>query len=107
MELFAGKLVSPSIEKAKSLLWPFQFVTWLKLAVLSIFIGGMSFNTSFRSFNQNNTIDLAEIIAGYWELIIAGIILFMLLGIIFSFLRAVFQFCFLDSIAAKNVQILG
>ena len=107
MSFLGSDLITPSIEKAKSLLWPFNLAVWLKLAIFTIFVGGSGSGFNFNYDSRLGDRNVYDFFAQYWEMILIIVGILLIVRIIYSFLSAVFQFCFLDSLSTKKVLVLG
>lgn len=103
--MIASELIDSSIEKTKKLLLPFNFIVWIKLAVLVLFVSSSGGNFNSRVGNMDSGV--IEYILTHWELILTLAIIGLLFGLAFMFLKSVFQFCFLDSVTKKKVMVFG
>lgn len=99
------QLIEPSIEKTKKILFPFNIIIWLKIAVFVIFVEGMSFKFNVNLGDSEKGI--IEFLTMYWEIVALIAILSMIVGIIYLFFSSVLRFCFFDSITTKKVLLLG
>lgn len=103
MAYLATELIDKSIKKTKELLLPFDFILWLKLAILGIFAGsGGGFNSGLNVDDIN-----PDLFFQHWQYILAAAAGLAFLGLIFLFLSSVFHFCFLESIHRKKAMIFG
>lgn len=108
MSFLATELIEPSIEKTKQLLLPINWKTWLKLAIIALFIGGGGGGgVNVRIPNAEQGQMLAEFFAAYWEIILGVFIALTLLGLVWRFVGAVFMFCLYDNVLSKKVRVFG
>ncbi len=116
-ELHAFKPVGTAFEKTRKLLLePFDIGTWIKLAIITFFVGtGTSLNPgdSLRySFNQG---DLSNLNYNFSHVLSDNVILAFILiavavaivlGLLLSYLRGVFSFVLIDALTSGNVRIV-
>jgi MFS family permease len=117
MKWNAFDFVSPAIEKTKKRIFPFRFWEWFKLGIISgLAVGSRGFsggssgyqggsssssqNISFEQFKSK----IREIIQNYWIIGAFIIILFMILGFIWSYITSVFNFIFIECLVTKNTK---
>jgi len=119
MKWNAFNLISPSIEKAKKRLFPFNFKEWFRLAFISGMSGGGSGGNSGGSGNSNinyspnkdalNQTGMNNItgnaIEGFKQYggIIGGFVfVFLIILAIFSYIQSVFSFIFVEEVVEKR-----
>jgi hypothetical protein len=106
---FAFSGIDDATEKTKGFLWPFKWSVWWRIAVISLFTGGLGgLNFPYSSNNYTNPIDSSQLATGFSEL--AGIILwlilaFILVAIVFTFLSSVFQFVFVRCLSENKFML--
>lgn len=113
---FAISELDSAIDRTGELLWPFKLGVWLRLAVISLFVGG---STGFNPFSyQFSGQDLASglpveippdildtIVANIPLLLIALVGIILLLIIIFGIIGSIFQFVFVDCLSSRDVSL--
>ena len=99
--------ISTGFDKAKKLLLPFSFVVWLKVAILSLFIGGGRGGRNGNMNFGNPSAEILQFISTYWSIILAVVIVAVLFGLLMVFVSSVFEFCFLESLAKKKVRVFA
>lgn len=112
-EYFALSEIDSAIRRTRDLLWPFRKGVWLRIALISLFIGwgGAGFpqpawssesdfpSDAFDGFIVPDALpDMAGLIIAIILLIIACALLFMLIG-------SILQFVFVDCIRTGDVKI--
>lgn len=111
MGFYAVEELEESFEDVKELLFPFNAVLWLKIAVIVIFIGGgmSSFPGSPGDIDVSDSdfdFELPEL-----DFVSNIVLLSVLVGVIgfvlvFSYISAVFEFIFYQSLNDRNVAII-
>jgi hypothetical protein len=113
---FAISELDSAIDRTRDLLWPFKIGVWLRLAVISFFVGG---STGFNPFGyQFSGQDLpswypGEIPPDILDTVAANIPLFLialvgiilLLIIILGIIGSIFQFVFVDCLSSRDVSL--
>ena len=114
-DYFAFSALDPAIQRTKELLWPFNIGVWLRLAVISFFVGG-----SFGGINPGTGFSTDQPPFGMGEmpfsfpteavpaipfLIIGLIIAIAIVAIIFTYLSSVFQFVFVDCLSSGKISL--
>jgi hypothetical protein len=105
MTFIAGDLINPTIEKTKKLIFPFKWKLWIKIAILSMLVGLSTPAVSGNVFRGGR--ELLDFISAHLTLVISVGIGVIILSILLSYFGSVFQFCLLDSITKKKVEMLG
>jgi|AGTN01.2.fsa_nt_gi hypothetical protein len=116
-ELHAFRPVGTAFEKTRKLLLePFNIGTWIKLAIITFFVGtGTSLNpgNSLRySFNQGDLSNLnynfSHVLSDnvILALILIAVAVAIVLGLLLSYLRGVFSFILIDALTSGNVRIV-
>ncbi|NVO66143.1 DUF7544 domain-containing protein [Methanofollis tationis] len=107
--IHAFTAIDGAVSHTKSLLWPFRAGVWLRLAVISLFIGGFGGGFNFFSFPDGGghagsgmPVDLFAPGAGFIFLLI-GVIL--LLALFFGIIGSIFQFVFVDCLTTGEVSL--
>lgn len=111
------KLISPAYKRAKKRLFPFEFIEWVKLFIISILASssGGNFNIKGNGYSKGKsglssgtfdevTSGIREGIKRYWEV---GAIIFgigFVLTTIFSYIKSVFNFIFIDALVGKSAK---
>ncbi|MDE4909002.1 hypothetical protein L0665_10320 [Methanogenium marinum] len=113
-EHFAFREIDRAVAMTKSILIPFDFGIWLRLALIALFVGGAAGGAQFSSgtlspensgdgqylssfIPQNNDALLSSL------LLIAGILL--CIGLVYLLLNGIFQFIFVKALGAGNIRI--
>lgn len=105
-DYYAFSGIDDAIEKTKSLLCPFNWSIWWRLAVISLFtggIGGMNFPASYTP--DHGSSGMAEMFSGITEIMIWLIIIFILIAVIFTVLSSIFQFVFVKCLSEKEFHL--
>jgi len=107
----ALSVLDAAINRTKSMLWPFNLGVWLRLAVISFFIGGSGGGFNFPGSYSSSDLPGGEIPGmgdaflsniGIILLIIAAILIFVL---VMWLLGAIFQFVFVDCLRTGEVSL--
>lgn len=106
-ETYAFSRLDGAFKRTKSLLWPFRWGIWLRLALIALFIGGVSLpGTSDYNFGEG---DLPPGIEGSLPgiLPLVGVIILAALALvlIWMIVGAVMQFVFVDMLRTGDVHI--
>jgi len=116
--LSAVDAVSPAFENTTRLLFkPFRFKYWLRVGLLGILtgeLGGSGFNFNLPS-NTNwhpqrhfaGPVTAVPDFAKYALLIVAGVALFMLLGLVFALLHGVYRFVLFETVLGHDVSLVA
>jgi hypothetical protein len=114
-DYFAFGALDPAIQRTKELLWPFNLGVWLRLAVISLLVGG-----GVGGFNPGTSYTMDQPPFGMGEmpfsfpteafpmvpfLIIGLIIAIAIVALIFMYLSSVFQFVFVDCLSSGNISL--
>ncbi len=103
---YALRVFDEAISRTKDLLLPFDLGIWLRLAIISFFVGGSGGgSTGNIAGNGEEFSGLAPVSIGFPTLIIGLILAILLIVFIFMFLSAVFQFVFVDCLASNQVSL--
>lgn len=116
MALHAVDDLTDAFETTKEFLLPFDWGTWLRLALLSLFVAGGSGGFSFPGNGAQYTMDgggapgNADAAIGQWvqahlALILGVIALLVLIGLVFAWAAAVFEFAFYESLREREVHV--
>ena len=108
-DYYAFSGIDDAIEKTKSLLWPFNWSIWWRIAVISLFtgyFGGINFPFSPSSYSQ--PFDSSQAFTGMPGL--PGIILLLiaavlLIAVVFAFLSSIFQFVFVRCLSENEFML--
>lgn len=116
MSLHAVEKIEDAMERSKDILLPFEFKTWTRLAIITVFLGGFGFSNIFfnmpfpsgeyGSSGTNAMTGMATSIptaSGIAALGIVSAILAVVVG--FMYLSAVFKFVMFNSLRNKEVRI--
>lgn len=108
-DYFAFSSIDTALDRTKSLLWPFQKGIWLRIAFISLFIGGFS---SFNPFQfTSDTEDFPFITSGsdafidQLPIILAVIGIILVIALIFSYISCVFQYLFVECLSKNEFSI--
>lgn len=107
--IHAFTAIDGAVSHTKSLLWPFRAGVWLRLAVITLFVGGFGGGFNFFSFPDGGghagsgmPVDLFAPGLGVAFLLI-GVIL--LLALVFGIIGSIFQFVFVDCLTSGEVSL--
>lgn len=111
MSWYAIDAVEDALTATRRFLLPFEWGTWLRLAVVAFFLGGVG--TPPNTFNytvsdgeiQNLPMDLSiptEQIIG--AIVVIAVVAF-LIGLLFALLGSVMQFVLVDAVVAREVHV--
>jgi hypothetical protein len=111
--IHAFTAIDGAVSHTKSLLWPFRAGVWLRLAVISLFVGGFGGGFNFFSFNDGGRdaafspgfgmpMDSFAPGAGMILLLI-GVVL--LIALVFGIIGSIFQFVFVDCLTSGEVSL--
>jgi hypothetical protein len=115
MKWNAFSLISPSIERTKKRLFPFQFWEWFRLMIIVALAanksaGNFNYNSSGRgdsnsikSFSEFSD-KLREVLKKYWVFGTGIFIIGFILMTIFSYIQSVFSFIFIDALVEKKAK---
>jgi hypothetical protein len=107
-EWHAAEALNEALEKTNELLLKkFNLTFWLKLAVVVFLVsggGGFNFNTGFGGGNKSQT-PMADFTA-MLPLIVAILAVIMVFALILSFIKAVFQFIFIETVSSGSVELV-
>ena len=110
-DYYAASGIDSAIEHTKSLLWPVNLGIWLRLAVISFFVGGSQGFDIFRYTSQiadpsttatTGDLDLLFQNPGLVMGIIAGV---FLLVVIVGIVGSAFQFVFVDCLSSGKILL--
>ena len=119
MTLYAVDAIDDAVEATKSLLWPFDRGTWLRLAVVAFFVGGSGGFTPFQFTGGAPTgstpdaplpsgMPSPEAVApGGVELLVVAVIVALIASVLlgFLFVGSVMEFVFVESLRRETVSI--
>jgi len=107
----AFSVLDATINRTKSLLWPFNLGVWLRLAVISFFIGGTGGGFNVPSGGPSYNVPGGEI-PGLGEALLSNLgIILLIIALFFVFLvviwliGAIFQFVFVDCLRTGEVSL--
>lgn len=104
-EWHAVGALNRALEETNSLLFKkVKFVFWLKLALVVFLVGGGGFfnPTSFVGNENRSDVDLMR----YLPLVVVVFSVIVIIGLVFSFIRAVCQFMFIDALVDGRIEIV-
>jgi len=118
MKWNAFLLVKESFSKTKELILPFDFMKWLKIGFIGIMsnfkVGGgggsgngSGYSSSRGSQTTGRFLQDVNIPSPLGYLIAGGIVVFALLYLLFSYLRGVFTFIYLNTLEKKDTAIVN
>jgi len=108
-EMYAFSRLEGAIHRMKSLLWPFKWDTWLRLAIIAFFVGGgISMPNLFQY--QFDGSDFAAGTIGSTPAVVATVVLVILavvlvLALIWAFIGAAMRFVFVDMLSTGDIRI--
>jgi hypothetical protein len=114
MKWNAFEFVEPAIDKTRKLLFPIKLKYWFKLGFVSLLSAGNRFgsgsNFSFPSSSNKDSSITGNAISNLtdkinWTLVGVLAALFVVIGLIFTFIQSVFSFIFIDALVKKDYQI--
>jgi len=111
--IHAFTAIDGAVSHTKSLLWPFRLGVWLRLAVISLFVGGFGGGFNFFSFPDGGTktgfpagtgMPMDAFTPGVGLiLLIIGIVL--ILALVIGVIGSIFQFVFVDCLTSGEVSL--
>jgi hypothetical protein len=107
----AFSVLDAAINRTKSLLWPFSLGVWLRLAVISFFIGGAGGGFNAPSGGPSYNVPGGEIpglenaILSNLGIILLVIALFLIFLVVVWLIGAIFQFVFVDCLRTGDVSL--
>ena len=111
-DYYAFSGIDDATEKTKGFLWPFKWSIWWRIAVISLFTGGLGgLNFPYSSNNYTNSIDSSQLAAGFSgmsgliEILLWLILAIILVVIVFTFLSSVFQFVFVRCLSENKFML--
>lgn len=114
MSLHATGSLEDAYDATKSLLLPVEAATWLRLAVVALFVGGMGGAPTFNVGSMGGTTpdtggelpaDVGAVIADYLPYIVAVAVVAALLGLLVMLLGSVMEFVFVEALATREVRV--
>lgn len=95
--------LSPSIEKTRSRLFPFDIIEWLKFAIITILSGwktsgGFSFPNWNKASSPGEIPKISKSIRENYGLIGTIVSAIMIVGIIFTYIKSVFAFIHIEAL---------
>jgi hypothetical protein len=116
MSLNAVEKIEDAMERSKDILLPFDFKTWSRLAIITVFLGGFGFSNIFFNmpfpsgeYSSSGTnamtgmVDPAPSTLGIAALGLVSAIILILVG--FMYLSATFKFVMFSSLRDREVRI--
>lgn len=112
MALYALEDVDDAFRVTRSFLTPFDLRTWLKLALVAFFVGGVG--AGANSFQWNvpadqttvpGGVDLPDLGADVWLLIAGFVAIALLIGLAFLLVGSVMEFVLVESLRTEEVAI--
>lgn len=106
-DLHAFGAFDGAVSRTKALLWPINIGVWLRLAVISLFVGGIGGGSNF-SFPDTggqevgSMPDFFGLAPTTFLLILAAVIV---LALLFAYVGSVFQFVLVDCLASGRVSL--
>ncbi|UUX92736.1 DUF7544 domain-containing protein [Methanoplanus endosymbiosus] len=110
-EYFAFSKIDSALDKTKAILWPFNLGIWLRLALISLFAGGITAINPFQFTGGPSEMGGLNTampgMNGFPDMTLILLIVFavIILALIFGYLSAVFQFIFVDCLRTKEFRI--
>lgn len=108
-EHVATKNIETAFNRTIELLWPPRVEIWLRITIITLFLGGVMINPirteDLQMSGVLNSLPGTEVISGYLTLlftILAGLLVAGLIYVIFS---AIFQFVFVDCLSSGKIQL--
>ncbi|WFN37528.1 DUF4013 domain-containing protein [Methanomicrobium antiquum] len=110
-DYYAFSSIDPAIERTKRLLWPFNKGIWLRIALISLFIGGF---TSFNPFQFTSGTDSTEMPSSFagsdlfmdqLPVILGVVAVIIILALIFGYISCVFQYLFVECLSKNEFAI--
>lgn len=116
MSLHAVEKIEDALQRAKDIVLPFDFKTWTRLAIITIFLGGFGFSNIFfnmpfpsgeySSTGSNAMTGMATTMPASSTAIAAGVISAILVAVLgFMYLSSISKFVMFRSLREKNVRI--
>jgi len=113
MKWNAFDLISPSINRTKKRIFPFNLAQWIRLAFIAILAGGSSSGGNYGSYSgQNNDFSGKENVSGNIRNFLKtnGLLIGILTGVlvlvcsIIGYIKSVFSFIFIESVLGKEAK---
>lgn len=107
-DMYAFNRLDGAFQRTKSLLWPIRRGTWLRLALVALFVGGgISFpNTSGYNFGEGDIPPGAmESLPDIIPLIGVLILIVLAIALVWGIISAVMQFVFVDMLQTGDIHI--
>lgn len=116
MSLHAVEKIEDALQRAKDIVLPFDYKTWTRLAIITVFLGGFGFSNilfnmpfpsgEYGSTGSNAMTGMATSMPAASGIVAAGV-LTAILAVVFGFmyLSSVFKFVMYRSLREKNVRI--
>jgi hypothetical protein len=104
--------IEHAVSRTLNLLWPFRWGVWLRLALISFFVGaGGGFSPFQYRFSRDELPPgmMADAVSGIMQnllLILIVVAAFIAVIIVFTLLSAAFQFVFVESLRSGTVAIV-
>ena len=116
MSWHAIEAVDDALTATRRFLFPFEFRTWLRLAVIAFFLGGAGTPTNVFNFGLDGSggmpsdvpfvpPDVALPTEGILGLVLAIAAIAALLGLAFAILGAIMQFVLVDAVVSREVHL--
>lgn len=115
MAWYAVQALDDALEESKSLLFPFDLGTWVRLAIISIFAGLSTPQTPTFSWNVSpgETIRSGDQLTDYvtepdFLALVLGVAAVLLVAtVLFAFVGSVMEFVLVDVVRSRDVRILS
>ncbi|WP_332449496.1 DUF7544 domain-containing protein [Methanoculleus sp.] len=107
-ETYAFSRLEDALHRTKSLLWPFRWGVWLRLALIALFVGGgVSLpNTSGYNFGEGDLPPGVEgALPGITAIVVVLILVVLALALIWWIIGTVMQFVFVDMLRTGDIHV--
>lgn len=107
-DLHAFGAFDGAVSRTKALLWPINIGVWLRLAVISLFIGGIGGgggNFSFPDTGGQNVGAMPDFFGLAPTTILLILAALIVLALLFTYIGSVFQFVLVDCLASGQVSL--
>jgi hypothetical protein len=108
-DYYAFSSIDTAIDRTKSLLWPFNKSIWLRIALISLFLGGFSAFNPFQfttgSEDMPFSVMNSQAFLNELPIILAIIGAIIVIAFIFAYISCVFQYLFVECLSKKEFAI--
>jgi hypothetical protein len=108
-DYYALKTIEEALDRTTALLWPPRTGIWLRIAVITLFLGGAMINP-FRSGDMEisgiqNSLSVSEAISENMTLFVLVSAGLLVAGLIYVIISAIFQFILVDCLSSGTISL--